>query len=151
MKWVTMKKVKIDRTGCAWLIRRFIDPGAEFTFVEKDEMPAAEEAGALPFHNYAFTGTPRQHSGFQELLMQHGLDSRDPALVLMGQSLRAGERAGWSKNGCENEGLWAIANGNSALAGGDADMVERMMPVYDALYAYCQQRVEGRAGWTSDA
>ena len=151
MKWVTLKRVKMDRTACAWLIRRFIDPEAEFTFVEKSEIDAAVEAGAKPFHNYVHTGTPREHSGFQELAIEHGLDTKYPALVLMGHSVRAGERAGWSKNGCENEGLWAIANGNSTLAKDDNDMIERMGPVYDALYSYCEQRVEGKAGWSGDA
>jgi hypothetical protein len=150
MQWVTVKGVKIDRTGCAWLIRRFIDPEAEFTFVEKDAIEAEVEKGARAFHNFVFTGTPRTYSSFQQLVMEQGLDGRDPALVLMGESLRAGERAGWQRNGCENEGLWAIANGNSTLARDDADMIERMLPVYDALYAYCQQRAEGKAGWASD-
>jgi hypothetical protein len=56
MKWVTRKGVKFDRTACAWLIKRFIDADAEFDFVTGDEMPAAIEAGARAFHNYAFTG-----------------------------------------------------------------------------------------------
>ena len=148
MKWVTLKHVKMDRTASAWLITRFLDPQAEFEFVEKEEMPAAIEAGSKPFHNYVFAGTPREHSGFQELCIENGLDKTDPALVLMGQAVRAGERAGWAKDGSEQHGLWAIANGVTTLSNGDdADAIERMIPVYDALYAYCQQRAQGEAGW----
>ncbi len=33
MKWVTWKKVGVDRIGCAWLIQRLIDPEAEFVFI----------------------------------------------------------------------------------------------------------------------
>jgi len=33
MKWVTREKVKVDRVACPWLVRRFVDPGAEFLFV----------------------------------------------------------------------------------------------------------------------
>src|SRR3954447_22852013 len=151
MQWVTLKRVKLDRTASAWLIRRFLDPQAEFQFVEKDDMPAAIEAGAKSFHNFVFTGTPREHSTFQQLCIDNGLDQNDPALVLMGQAVRAGEKAGWAKDGSENHGLWAIANGMTTLTeGNDAEMVERMMPVYDALYAYCQQRARGEAGWKSD-
>jgi hypothetical protein len=150
MKWVTHRGVKLDRTASAWLILRFIDSEAEFDYVAKEDMPAAIEQGAQPFHNYVFTGTPRQHSGFQELLFEHGLDKTDPALVLLGETVRSAERSGWSKNGCEHEGLWAIANGVNALTSSDTEMVERLLPVYDALYAYCRQRVEGRGGWTSD-
>ena len=68
MTWVTIKGVKMDRTACAWLIRRFIEPEADFIFVEKDELQSAVDKGARAFHNYVFTGTPRQNSGFQELL-----------------------------------------------------------------------------------
>jgi hypothetical protein len=151
MTWVTIKGVKMDRTACAWLIRRFIEPEAEFIFVEKDEVQGEVDKGARPFHNYVFTGTPRENSGFQELLAEHGLEDTDPALVTMGQSVRRAERAGWAKDGSENYGLWAIANGITTLTGGnDAEIIERMLPVYDALYAYCQERVAGGAGWTSD-
>src|SRR5215210_1574506 len=151
MKWVTIKGVKMDRTACAWLIRRFIDSDADFSFVAKDEIAEAVENGARVFHNFTFTGVPRQRSTFQELLAEHGLDQTDPALVLMGESVRQAERAGWTKDGSENYGLWAIANGLTTLTGGsDSEVVERMLPVYDALYAYCQERAAGRSGWTSD-
>jgi hypothetical protein len=61
------------------------------------------------------------------------------------------EKAGWAKDGSENYGLWAIANGITTLSdGNDFEIIERMLPVYDALYTYCQQRVAGNAGWTSD-
>jgi hypothetical protein len=32
MKWVTWENVGIDRIGSAWLIRRFVDPAAEFIY-----------------------------------------------------------------------------------------------------------------------
>src|SRR2546426_5825089 len=45
MKWITREKVKVDRVACPWLIRKFIDPHAEFIFV-----PAAQAASkALEF------------------------------------------------------------------------------------------------------
>lgn len=151
MKWVTIKGVKMDRTACAWLITRFLDKDAEFEFVEKDALEGAEAQGKRTFHNYVFTGTPRTNSGFQELVLENGLDASDPALVLMGQAVRAGERAGWAKDGSENYGLWAIANGITTLAkGDDMQIVQGMMPVYDALYEYCRQREAGEAGWKSD-
>jgi len=33
MKWVTRRNIKVDRVACPWLIRRFVDPAAQFTFV----------------------------------------------------------------------------------------------------------------------
>ena len=37
-KWVTREHPKIDRIACPWLIRRFIDPNAEFIYVPKDQV-----------------------------------------------------------------------------------------------------------------
>lgn len=154
VKWVTRKGVKFDRSACAWLIRRFIDPHAEFAYLPAEAVAAAVEAGAIPFHNYAWTGSvetlPPDRLNLGGLIRQYGLDH--PALLLFAESVRKGEQAGWAKNGCETEGLWAIANGMWTLAGhDDAGLVERMLPVYDALYAYCEMRQAGDAGWTSDS
>ena len=55
MKWATRAGCHIDRVGCAWLIRRFIDPDAEFTFVnDPDEI--AEDATAFDIR-----GVPLSH------------------------------------------------------------------------------------------
>jgi hypothetical protein len=157
MKWVTRKGVKFDRTACAWAIKRFIDPEAEFDFLSGDEaMNAAIEGGAKAFHNYVFTGRredlPAERVNFPKLLSMYGLDEKDPALPIMADTVRKAESVGWQRDGTEHYSLWAIANGIHSIVGGDdAGMVERMMPVYDALYAYCKLRAEGKGGWTSDS
>ncbi len=38
MKWITRERVKVDRVACPWLIRKFIDPQAEFLFVPRDKV-----------------------------------------------------------------------------------------------------------------
>jgi hypothetical protein len=44
--WVTRKGAKIDRLACAWLIRRFVDPGARFRFIDPErESPRPGEIG----------------------------------------------------------------------------------------------------------
>ena len=49
MKWITREKVKVDRVACPWLIRKFIDPQAEFLFVPANQVEAkARELGATP-------------------------------------------------------------------------------------------------------
>jgi hypothetical protein len=55
-KWVTRERPKIDRIACPWLIRRFIDPSAEFNYVPKNQVLAvAKKTGAVPArrHNQA--------------------------------------------------------------------------------------------------
>ena len=50
MKWITRKNVKVDRVACPWLIKRFVDPQAEFLFVdEKDLLEQAKVHSAIPF------------------------------------------------------------------------------------------------------
>jgi hypothetical protein len=149
MKWVTRKNVRLDRTACAWLIKRHLDPGAEISYVEAAEMSDAVEEGALPFHNTVSEepGT-RERTSFQELLAEYKLDDSNEALELMGQIVRGAET---KEPGSieEGEGLRAIAKGMNALVKTDGEMVERMTPIFDALYAYCVRRVEGHRGWAN--
>src|SRR5437868_12130051 len=81
MRWVTRKGVRFDRTACAWFIKRFLDPEAEFDFLTEEEMPAAIEAGAQAFHNYAWTGRrediPADRINFPALIARYGYDKTD--------------------------------------------------------------------------
>jgi hypothetical protein len=38
MKWITRKDIKVDRVACPWLIKLFVDPEAEFLFVEEKDL-----------------------------------------------------------------------------------------------------------------
>jgi len=50
MKWITRENVKVDRVACPWLIKKFVDPDAEFLFVPADQvMIVADREGATPF------------------------------------------------------------------------------------------------------
>jgi hypothetical protein len=50
MKWVTRARPKVDRVACPWLIKRFVDPAAEFLYVPTDRvMAVAKHEGAIPF------------------------------------------------------------------------------------------------------
>jgi len=49
-KWITPKDIKVGRVACQWLIKRFIDPQAEFLFVEESELvEQASVHNAIPF------------------------------------------------------------------------------------------------------
>lgn len=149
MKWVTRKGVRLDRTACAWLIRRHLDSNAQISYVDADDLPDAIQEGALPFHNTISEepGT-RERTSFQELLSEYRLDESNAALDLMGQIVRGAET---KEPGSieEGEGLRAIAKGMNALSNSDEEMVERMLPIFDALYMYCVRRVGGHRGWAN--
>jgi len=140
MKWITREKVKVDRVACTWLIRKFIDPKAEFIFVPGDQVAAkADELGAVPFD---IEGCELGHHGedvsFDSILKKYRL--HDPALLLLGEIVRAADSRP-SMPHPAGEGLRWVAFGFSALGLGDYDILDREFIVYDALYAECQRRV----------
>lgn len=148
MKWVTPRGVKLDRAACAWLITNHIDPQAQISFVEPNQVDAAVQGGATAFHNTTSEeGSTSERTSFQKLLAEHNLQSNE-ALALMGDVVRGAET---KEPGSieEAEGLRAIAKGTNALVGSDQEMIDRMAPIFDALYAYCSRRVAGQRGWAS--
>jgi hypothetical protein len=148
MQWVTRRGVRLDRAACAWLIKQHIDPRAEIAYVGADEVAPMVEAGALPFHNTVSEAPHmRERTSFQELLAEYKLDEANDALALMGEIVRVAET---KEPGVEEgEGLRAITKGMNALSHSDGEMVARMAPVLDAIYAYCRRRVAGNRGWAN--
>src|SRR6266853_6921675 len=91
MKWITREKVKVDRVACPWLIKKFVDPEAEFLFVPASQVaPRATELGATPFD---IEGCELGHHGedvsFDSILKKYRLD--DPALRLLAEIVRAAD------------------------------------------------------------
>ena len=139
MKWITREHVKVDRVACPWLIRKFIDPEAEFLFVAADRVNAeATDLGATAFD---IEGCELGHHGedvsFDSIVKKHGLT--DPALLLLAEIVRAADSHP-SKPHPAGEGLRWIADGFSALGFNDHEILEREFIVYDALYAECERR-----------
>lgn len=149
MLWVTRTNVRLDRAACAWLVLRHIDPQAQFEYVEPDQLNAAVAAGALPFHNTTSEDADLgERTSFDLLLIEYKLDQYNSALMLLGDIVHGAETKE-PDSIAESEGLRAIAKGMNALVHGDPEMVERMLPVFDALYAYCVRRVAGKRGWAN--
>jgi hypothetical protein len=143
MKWVTREKVKVDRVACPWLIRKFIDPQAEFVFVPAEKvLEVAARQGAIPFD---VPGVEFGHHGkecsFDALVKKHHLD-RDPALVLLGKIVNGADTDNSLWNQPEAAGLNAIAEGFRHLGyKDDPEILTAESVVYDALYAYCREMV----------
>ena len=49
MKWVTREHIHVDRVTCPWLIRKFVDPKAEFLFVPADQVLNVDKREASTF------------------------------------------------------------------------------------------------------
>jgi len=140
MKWITRENVKVDRVACPWLIKKFIDPEAQFVFVPASDVRAkAKELGATPFDiEDCELGHHGEDVSFNSFLKKYQLS--DPALVLLGEIVRAADSHP-SNPHTAGEGLRWIAHGFSALGLGDHEILTREFVVYDALLAECQRRV----------
>ena len=138
MKWITREKVKVDRVACPWLIKKFIDPNAEFVFLPPDTDWASIRGGTV----YDVPGCELGHHGeevsFDAILKRYSL-TNDSALVLLAQIVRAADSHPANPHPA-GEGLRWIALGFSTLGLNDYDMLERESIIYDALYAECQIR-----------
>jgi hypothetical protein len=139
MKWITREKVKVDRVACPWLIRKFVDPQAEFIFVPANQVEA--KAGELDATPFDIDGCELGHHGedvsFNSILKKHNLT--DPALVLLGEIVRAADSHPSNPHPA-GEGLRWIAHGFSAFGLSDHEILEKEFIVYDALYAECIRR-----------
>ena len=140
MKWITRENAAVDRIACPWLIRRFVDPEAEFLYVAPDQvMEVARREGATPFD---VAGVELGHvdgrCSFESILLRYGLTS-DPALVKLGNIVHAADITSEAAVAAEGAGLKAIASGFRLLHGrADHHKLELQAPVYDALYAWAQ-------------
>jgi hypothetical protein len=143
MKWVTRDFVHLDRVASPWLVKRFVDRDAVFVFVpwgQEDRRPADAIPLALP----GFELGPHDHDGttFDKILAKYRLD--DPALRAMARVIAAGVEYvlhGYrppadDTNGQIAVGLLAISEGTMLINEDDSAILERGMPVYDALYAH---------------
>ena len=81
MKWVTWENIGVDRMACIWLIRRWIDPRAEFLFVpvSTSSFPNGVEPFDIPGARFSHH---RGHCTFHTMLKEH--DLTDPTLARRG-------------------------------------------------------------------
>jgi hypothetical protein len=140
-KWVTRERPKTDRIACPWLIRRFIDPEAEFLYVPADEvLDVAEREGA---HSYDAPDAEYTHRdglcSFEVLVEEYGIE--DPAVRLLARVVHGADVADDRDATPESRGLLAVAEGFHLLDLGDHRQLELSLPVYDALYAWSQNEV----------
>ena len=136
--WITRERPKIDRIACPWLIRRFIDPEAEFLFVPTERVfSVASETGATA---YDIPGAePFSHDGelcsFDAFLKVYGI--KDRALDTLALIVRGADTARLEL-APQSPGLLALSLGLSANFPDDHAMLGHGMVMYDALYAWCR-------------
>jgi hypothetical protein len=140
MKWVTREHVHVDRVACPWLIRRFVDPDAEFLFVPPEQVAAtAAREGAIPFDVAEVElGHRGDRCSFDATMEKYELG--DPALLDLARIVRAAD-TDKPELAPESVGLEAVASGSMMIVKDDHEAIEKQAFVYDALYAYCKLRI----------
>jgi hypothetical protein len=145
MKWVTREYVHLDRVASPWLIKRFVDPDAEFVFVpwtQEHRRPADAIPLALPGAELG----PHDEAGttFEKIVAKYAL--KDPAILRMARIIKAGvayvlegfRPAPDDADGQTAVGLLEIAEGMMLTHRQDNAILAASFVIYDALYANFQ-------------
>jgi hypothetical protein len=133
MKWVTREHVHVDRTACPWLIKRFVDPNAEFVFVpaEKlEEIVSKEKAIPYDAPNVEL-GHHGEKCSFDSIIEKYKI--LDPAVLELAKIVRAADTDRLDSVP-EAAGLEAIMTGIGVAAEDDHEANAKARIVYDALY-----------------
>ena len=141
MKWVTRARPQVDRIACPWLIKRFVDPEAEFLYAPRDEvMAVAQREGATP---YDVPDVELGHRGdecsFDAIVAKYRLGASNPAIAHLALIVRGADTQQHDLTP-ESRGLLAIAQGFSVAFQDDHQQLAAELPVYDALYAWCRKQ-----------
>ena len=139
MKWITREHIKVDRVACPWLIRKFVDPQAEFIFLPQDTDWSAITDGILFDVPHCELGHHGEDVSFNSILNKYNLT--EPALTLLGEIVRAADSRPSDPHPA-GEGLRWIAGGFGRLGLTDHGILEREFVVYDALFAECRRRLD---------
>jgi hypothetical protein len=131
VRWATRTGCHVDRAACAWLLRRFVDPAADFVFVDD---PSDVPDGSTPFD---MRGAELSHHGgdcsFETMLHHFGLD--DPVLWDLARIVHEADLADERFDSAEAPGLDVVCRGLSMVRGDD-EVLAITADVFDGLYEY---------------
>jgi hypothetical protein len=137
--WVTRPRPHIDRTACAWLIRRFVDPEATFAFAPDPE--TAKTLGGTPFDMRGVElGHHEGRCSFETILHVYGLS--DPALHEIAAMVHDADLDDDKFRSPESPGLDAIVRGLGLVTEDDHQLLGFTHHVYDGLYAWVQRSLQ---------
>ena len=132
MKWVTWTNIGVDRMACIWLIRRWIDADAEFSFLPLGEKPrpGQGEPFDIPGERYSHHGG---HCTFYALLQDRQIS--DPILSRIAQIVDEADEIQEVTVEPAAIGLDLICRGLRQISKDDFEALEHGTLIYEALYA----------------
>jgi hypothetical protein len=138
MKWATRPGVHVDRAACGWLIRRFIDPAAEFVFAGD---LAAVPADATPFDmRGAGLGHHQGRCSFETALASFDLTA-DPALEEIGRIVHEADLGDERYDAPAAAGLDVLIRGLTLTSGSDHDTLAVTDRIFDGLYEHTRRQL----------
>jgi hypothetical protein len=139
LRWVTREYVHVDRTACPWLIKRFIDPKAEFIFAPAERIPdIVKKEKAIPYDaRDVELGHHGDRCSFDAFIERYKI--KDPAVLELAKIVRAADTD--KPDASEAAGLDAVVTGISMAAKDDHEAIEKARSVYDAFYTFCKLKL----------
>jgi hypothetical protein len=132
MKWATWENVGVDRMACTWLIRRFIDPDAEFLFVPVGHSPLPSDAEPFDIPGVRLSHH-RGHCTFHTIL--HVYELADSTLARIARMVDEADVVQEIALEPAAPGLDLIYRGLRLISPDDHIALERGALIYEALYA----------------
>jgi len=134
MKWATRRGCYVDRTACVWLIRRFVDPEATFSFfADPAEVPEDAElfdvAGARLSHH-------GDYCSFETFLKEYRVEDRALVEIVHDADL-IDEKYGRP----ESEGLDSTIRGMRISLPNDDVLTRHTGVLFDGLYAFLGREI----------
>jgi hypothetical protein len=134
-RWVTRPRPHVDRIASAWLIKRFVDPEAEFVFAPPDQIPG----DAIPFD---MAGVDFGHHGedctFETLLRRTGL--RDRKLAILAEIVHEADLKDQKFAREEARGIDLALRGLLSAIKDDHEALAHGLTLFDGLYATIGER-----------
>jgi hypothetical protein len=127
--WVTRRPLWADRLACAWLIRRFVDPEAKLTWVEKT-VPLPADALAFGFEGAHFANSETRVT-YEEMLVKLNL-AKNPALVKIGSIVHFLEVRGAPV--AEAAGVQTLLQGAQRRSNSETELLAEAEKTFDLLY-----------------
>lgn len=146
--WVTRLRPKIDRIACPWLIRRFVDPSAQFLFVSSSQVKnVADRFNATAFDiEDVFWSHRGDRCTFDTMLKEFALETE--ALLRLADIVRAADTDRLAS--CpEAAGLLAASLGLSRMYSDDLTQLDAGMALYDMFYRWSRDATDEGHTWPS--
>jgi hypothetical protein len=140
VQWVTWENVAVDRMACAWLIRRYVDPHAEFHFIPVGQTPLPDGAEPFDIPGVRFSHR-RGHSTFHTILREY--DLTDPVLDRIARIVDEADVVQEAPVEPVAPGLDLLCRGLRKISPDDAGALAHGALFYDALYAQLASETRG--------